>query len=125
MSPLGVRMSSGSMLRKLLLALLAFFASINLMEGRGAERNFFELRGTVVPEGGISVEGGRVAIQLAALSGPWSGKELSAVPHVEGRFRFKRIPTGMYLLTAFGRRAARAGAFPHRATALFDSQPQH
>jgi len=96
------------MLRRLppLLCLILFASTIQIA-GRGMERGSFELRGTVVPEGGISVNEGRLGIQLQALSGAWQGRELSAAPDIGGKFRFKRIPTGMYLLTAFIPRVAR------------------
>lgn len=90
-----------------LLAFLLVLLSVGLREGRSAERNSFEVRGVVVPEGGLSVDTSRVSIQLQALSGSWAGKELSAVPHKWGKFRYKGIPTGTYLLTVYMPRIAR------------------
>jgi hypothetical protein len=74
---------------------------------RGMDRGSFELRGTILPEDGIMLTDGRVGIQLQALSGTWQGKELSATPDHAGRFRFKKVPTGMYLLSAFVPRVTR------------------
>jgi len=90
-----------------LLAFLLVLQSVELKEGRSAERNSFEVRGMVVPEGGLSLDSSRVSIQLQALSGSWAGKEPFSVPHKWGKFRYKRIPEGTYLLTVFMPRVAR------------------
>ncbi len=101
--------------RVYLLALLLVLVSAGPKEGQSAERSSFEVRGLVIPEGGLSLVGGQVVIRLQAISGPWSGKEPSAVSHNRGRFRYKAVPAGTYLLTvtlprvAFARRTVEVG----------------
>jgi Tfp pilus assembly protein PilF len=89
------------------LALLLLLSALGLKAGGPTGRTSFELRGIVVPEGDISLVGSQLAVQLHALSGPWSGREKSAVPDTSGKFKYKGVPAGMYLLTVLMPRVAR------------------
>ena len=73
-------------------------------DSRCSEETTFELRGTILPSNGISFSDARPVVQI---SGPGGPVNLSTVADAKGRFRFKRVLPGMYLLTAFIPRVAR------------------
>ncbi len=63
-------------------------------------KKFYELRGTLLDP----IGGHNVTVQLSA---PYGSADLSTQADLKGKFRFKRVPAGIYVLTAFIPRAAR------------------
>ena len=85
---------------------LAFLCGLLLpAKMHAADVSNYELHGAVSWPEGIKAEGSSLIVQL---SGVESDLQLSGVADAKGLFRFKKIPAGMYLLTAFIPRAARS-----------------
>lgn len=80
------------------------FGSGLWLECLGKERTSFEVRGAVSRSNDIPSPGAGIFVQI---TGPYGPPHLNAVADSKGRFRFKKVPMGIYLLTAFIPRVAR------------------
>jgi len=69
------------------------------------ERRFFELHGTLLDRSSKPFIGNNTVVQL---SGPYGPAGFSTLADIKGGFRFKKVPAGMYILTAFVPQVARA-----------------
>jgi tetratricopeptide (TPR) repeat protein len=99
-----------SMSKEAARSLWAFFLGIQLISAllpdcRSESRAQFELRGTLLRSDGAAFPNIRPMVQLRAPGRPVG---LSAVADQQGRYRIKKVPPGMYLMTAFVPRVARA-----------------
>jgi Tfp pilus assembly protein PilF len=80
------------------LSALIFQAQIRAVGGP-----VFELRGTIRQSAGLASDGGPI-VQITGVN---RDLQLSSLVDAKGQFRFKKVPAGMYLLTAFIPRIAR------------------
>lgn len=90
--------------RLVVLVLPLLLLAVCLPESRGSAERTFELRGTIVRADGISFHDVRAIVQIR---GPNLPTGLSTIADSRGRFRFKKVQPGTYLLTAFIPRVAR------------------
>jgi Tfp pilus assembly protein PilF len=81
------------------LSALMFQAEIQAVGGP-----VFELRGIIRQSADLALDGNGPIVQISGVNG---NLQLSSVADAKGRFRFKKVPAGMYLLTAFIPRMAR------------------
>jgi len=104
----------------LLCLAISLFARGAAPQPRQAEKTrSFEVRGILVAPSGIDLDRQRAYVQLGGPFGPaFAGTSAGA----KGKFSFKRLPAGTYLLTAFVPRLARAKRTIEVGPSLADPQ---
>jgi tetratricopeptide (TPR) repeat protein len=73
-------------------------------EGWNNPRKLYELHGTLLDQSGQPLRADNATVQLTE---PYGSADLSTLANLAGGFRFKKVPAGVYILTAFIPRIAR------------------
>jgi len=81
------------------------YAMVLLAQARGAENKLFELHGSALQKDRTPFIGTHPTVSLSAPYGPLS---FNTIADARGRFRIKKVPAGMYVVTAYIPRVARA-----------------
>jgi tetratricopeptide (TPR) repeat protein len=103
----------------LILPVLAAGAAAESTPGKKSVPRSFEVRGILVPPEGVNFDRERGYVQLGTPYGP---AYVGAPIGPKGKFSFKRLPAGTYLLTAFVPRLARAKRTIEIGPSLADPQ---
>ena len=86
-------------------ALILVFLLRTIVECGAKDKESFELRGTVLQQDGRAFAGQNAYVQLSI---PLGTPALATLLGSDGKFKFKKIPAGIYVLTAVAPRVARA-----------------